>query len=477
MAPQLEINFLESMRELCAYFETKCKEADLSGKLLTGRLTYSFSTNKTTAYTEICHIINFTKDKFEITDLLNFICLAFIEFNKRDLSGAQLHRDQKNNCIVHLLDRLVQGRISCFNSSIDDDSLDQLRIVHSKLFSPFLVQSVNAPSPFSSNFVSQPTSSDVTQVSPHNNGGTLSETEKTRKIDNILYDRQNTRLRFLFNKLIRYKSHVSIIEIHKTNGTTPNSLFFNRFPKPFFPYNAEFIEKYNDLIEKFQNETLTMISDTLDGEIIKINSEINAYKATFDQKYPNSLFKFSEVVDRGTKLEEKFLENRILSNTKRAQRCEKRRLSVRTRTFNSRNTDSSFGTNISTYSTDTREGTNEIRPPHVGPPIRSGRSPAATMRQDRVNNYLKERRYIPNRNDRRDRSSSRHSRVFDQYRNYNNHNHDDYRCRSINHDSFNRERYNNTNNNYMSNNNNNENIRSNRSRNLNRNVHYSDQNR
>ena len=63
----------------------------------------------------------------------------------------------------------------------------------------------------------------------------------------------------LMNKELRYKHHLRIIEAHRSkkdaNGlpmkSTPASLFFNRFSRPFLSDDLVYVEEYNKLIENF----------------------------------------------------------------------------------------------------------------------------------------------------------------------------------------------------------------------------------
>lgn len=132
-----------------------------------------------------------------------------------------------------------------------------------------------------------------------------SNDEKIRRINNFLNDRENNKLIFLLNKSIRYKNHVAIAKIHINKRTTPNTLFYNRFPRPLFPYDVNFINKYNIIIENFQKETLSLMNETVENELKIIDTEIISLKEGFLNKFSNSPFSFEEVVDHGLKVKAK----------------------------------------------------------------------------------------------------------------------------------------------------------------------------
>ena len=49
------------------------------------------------------------------------------------------------------------------------------------------------------------------------------------------------------------------MNLHKDNKSTPASLFFNRFPEPFFGHDIEFIQAYNKRIVEFQTNVMNDI--------------------------------------------------------------------------------------------------------------------------------------------------------------------------------------------------------------------------
>jgi hypothetical protein len=346
MTPTLEMEFLTSLRELCAYFEEKCVEKEKKQEKINGHHSNFFSSK--TAYTTLCSLIGFNKSKFESTDILGFIRDSFLLLNKKDVIAANLHLSPESFCIFKLLGRFVTQNLSVFDKStqftIQEDELKQLIELQNKLMSPFY------------NITSQQRSSTSTSAvldSAHNNannhhpemlgdGNDRSFDDKMRKIDNYLRNRDNNELIFLLNKIVRFRNHLAIAKIHTNNGTTPSSLFFNRFPKPFFPHVKDFIDKYNLIIENFQKETMQLIICTLNSELAQMEEKISDFKKNFVSKFPCSSFSFEDVVNQGLKIEEDRLNPIILKNKNRAERAEVHKLTVKTRLLDRQTPEASF---------------------------------------------------------------------------------------------------------------------------------------
>ncbi|CAF1068081.1 unnamed protein product [Brachionus calyciflorus] len=66
------------------------------------------------------------------------------------------------------------------------------------------------------------------------------------------------KIKHLFNKKLRYENDLRILKLHSELNTVPEQLNFNKFPEPFLKHNDRFIQKYNTLISKFQNEIINL---------------------------------------------------------------------------------------------------------------------------------------------------------------------------------------------------------------------------
>ena len=95
------------------------------------------------------------------------------------------------------------------------------------------------------------------------------------------------------------ENHQVIFKIHQEKNSVPNSLFFYNFPKPFFGYDQNFVEGYNQLINFFQDKCIKLIEDTIEQKIENLNQEIetiqNTIKAadeSFNENFISDLYSY-----------------------------------------------------------------------------------------------------------------------------------------------------------------------------------------
>jgi hypothetical protein len=58
--------------------------------------------------------------------------------------------------------------------------------------------------------------------------------------------------------LVLKLNHIDTNQLHLDKKTTPASLFYNRMPAPFLKDNKSFIDAYNTLCSKFQEDALNL---------------------------------------------------------------------------------------------------------------------------------------------------------------------------------------------------------------------------
>lgn len=133
------------------------------------------------------------------------------------------------------------------------------------------------------------------------------------------------RLHRLVNKLLRYKNHQSILSIHKRKGTTSKSLFYNRFPSPFFNDDQEIIDKHNKLIENSQKDIMKLITETLDAKITKTAEDIEK-QGSFDSSLKSAIefhrVKFEEISELIFACEEEQMNDHFEKMRYRAEKYE-----------------------------------------------------------------------------------------------------------------------------------------------------------
>ena len=124
-------------------------------------------------------------------------------------------------------------------------------------------------------------------------------------------------IRFNLEKMIMAKHHINIMKLHIENNTTPASLFFNRFPLPFYAHDVEYIEKYNQRIKEFQNNVMNDIIHFSEKKIQFYQQSIDSCMDSVVGKPDN----FNELILK--KLKEVEIKNKDYFDRKmnKARRC------------------------------------------------------------------------------------------------------------------------------------------------------------
>jgi hypothetical protein len=313
--PKLDEKFLAALREFANYFTTKLN--DLS--MITGHNTKGFSTSNAT-YNSFKHLSTAIEmEQFSASDFLLFTLKAFRKFASYDFINSSIHTNKDNFCIVNLLSQLLVFDLNIGGKILTSEETDELRIIHSKLFSVF-------------NFKPQLQTTENVLNQQIRSTDSNSKSYSQRKINHIILENQeaNTVKRHL-NKKLRYENHLCIFNIHKNNKTTPNSLFFNRFPSPFLEHDQEFVDKYNGLIEDTQNKIINLIITTLEERLIKIDSQIIEKRDLLDEQLKQIGSDFESFIDVITFEEEKNLVGKFASMKYRAERCKQIKFQVLTK--------------------------------------------------------------------------------------------------------------------------------------------------
>ena len=116
-------------------------------------------------------------------------------------------------------------------------------------------------------------------------------------MNKILNNKEGKNLTFKVQKKLKLENHQVIFKIHQETTSVPNSLFFYNFPEPFFGYDQNFVEGYNQFINTFQDKCIKLIEDTIEQKIENLNQEIetiqNTIKATdesFNENFISDLY-------------------------------------------------------------------------------------------------------------------------------------------------------------------------------------------
>ncbi len=96
---------------------------------------------------------------------------------------------------------------------------------------------------------------------------------------------------YRINKKLVYEHHILIFNYHMTQKpfTTPKQLWPKYFPFPFLPDNENFVDKYDELIQKFQKEIMNFIIDFINSVILTdLNTQIDNIKLELTKRSKNN---------------------------------------------------------------------------------------------------------------------------------------------------------------------------------------------
>jgi hypothetical protein len=316
MAPLLEQSLLIALREFSKHFN----------KTISSSTIRHLSTDPS-----LVNAYNLIKSKFSEQSVENFLDIAhwfFQQLLEYDIAGSNIHLNKDNLCIVQFLNKLLEKNFSIRNQcTFSIDQLRDLKIIHSDIMSVYS----NSGDSFLDFLV---------QGHNNSNNSSNSQTTNIRNFNRILTSsRGGKSLVFNINKVLRFKNHLAIFDIHKRKKTTPSSLFFSHFPMPFFPNDENFVNKHNLIIETAQNSFMELINDTLQEKIDQINVEINTFKNGLEDVTVNS----DDLVSYVENKEEDALKSKFIAMKEKAERCETRKFEVKSKyKRNSASTNTSF---------------------------------------------------------------------------------------------------------------------------------------
>jgi hypothetical protein len=250
-----------------------------------------------------------------IENFMNVTYWLFSYALKFDIFESKIHLNKDNNVIMQFLSKLVEPSFSVNNQKFTRDQLKDLKFFNSDVLSAF-----NAANEEYINYI-------TSQHSRNNNNIHINQANNSEQAFDDFIRSSSDAKKFVYgiNKMLRFKNHLTLFELHTDKKTTPHSLFFCRFPEPFFNKDLEFIEKYNIIIEKVQSEIMKLIVDTLLVKISKLETEIN----TFKNMHVNASVNMEDLASYVLRKEENALKNIFVAMKNRAQRCETRKFEVR----------------------------------------------------------------------------------------------------------------------------------------------------
>jgi hypothetical protein len=313
MAPLLEQDYLIALREFATYFTSKNISIQTVRQLST--LTQLNNAKN--------YILNNYSHQTEFK-LENFLTLTHWFYKKAldyDIINSKLQLDKENSSIIQFLNRIVNSNFMVNENKFSIDQLRDLKIVHSDIHSCFSNSGNNYLENLFNEYNAQIHSSSQQNL---NNNQSSNDRNYSRFLSSTP---EAQKLIFNVNKSVRYTNHESIFDIHISKGTTPSSIFFNRFPKPHFDKDEFFVEKHNEIIENTQKAIIDLIKHSLKSKIESLTTEINTFKNGINDSNINP----NDLVDFIFKKEEEALKTKFIAMKNKAERCEVRKFVVNTR--------------------------------------------------------------------------------------------------------------------------------------------------
>lgn len=317
MAPiNLERDFLLSLRTFCCFVNNLKNLKDIHGNSLRSLQTG----NKTKeAFDYLVKITNFNDD-LNKENFFNFCEKIFEQFNKRKFMDSSLHLDKDNYCIVETLNSLISLESSDF-VVYEEETIDFLRIIHSKLISVFNKASDSSLEKIFYNRFDDKFENYL--QNKQKDDSYISEID-----DYLIYASEGIEIRRNFNKLLRYKNHMNLIEYHNGKKTTPKEFFYCQFPKPYPDYNSEFVDEHNKIIETAQESFMKLMNKFFESKCNEINDQILNLKEKIIEKQEELRFDIDDLVKRAKHVEQHDLNNYFMRSKYKADRCKQMKYAV-----------------------------------------------------------------------------------------------------------------------------------------------------
>ncbi|RNA13265.1 hypothetical protein BpHYR1_036367 [Brachionus plicatilis] len=97
-------------------------------------------------------------------------------------------------------------------------------------------------------------------------------------VDNFRDESNFKDIKHWIRRLLIKKNNIKLLNFHINNETTPNQLFFDKFPTPFLNYDPFFVENYNKIIKKCQVEIMNESINRLRCQIKELRNNIKESK-------------------------------------------------------------------------------------------------------------------------------------------------------------------------------------------------------
>jgi hypothetical protein len=256
----------------------------------------------------------------------NFIVTTinlFTALNEHDLLSLNLHLDKENNIIFSFLANILNKNFKIDGIGLTNQQSDFLRIIHSKMSEVFNTHR--------SNYLDELLEARIKRFNINN------QNDKSPALEIAVKDKDFIKVKRDYNKRIRYQNHINNFNIHLNNNpmTTPDSLFYCRFPWPMFKDDEDFIKKYYDIIEDTQKRIMLLNIEYLNEKITVLDQNLDVIKDNLikEEKWdPNQnkenldFITVENVFKECINLEERKLKNYLMKSKYKTERCKALRM-------------------------------------------------------------------------------------------------------------------------------------------------------
>jgi hypothetical protein len=330
-------DFLQSISVFCQYFNGIEDINKLNGYNFSNGFLNRNSNNtihRDNLFKNIETNLNQDEKVLDVNNFLIWFYFIIIKMKER-YNISNLYQNKENVHIYDLLAKLININF-IINEKVKTLSTQQiidLKIIHSEMVCNF-----NSQNDYLNDIINRRVDQILSNRSNHVDFSQSNDNDIF--YNDILKFNLNKFKKIIFNinKKIRYECHISILKSHlnKEIISTPSSLFYNRFPRPFFMDKIEFINKYNKMINDFQVNTMNLIIEELEIRLNDIKEMINIEKdkLTNDNIIILNNINMNHLLEYINKYEEKSLSTFLISAKSKCDKSKSKPYTINNNSIN-----------------------------------------------------------------------------------------------------------------------------------------------
>lgn len=110
--------------------------------------------------------------------------------------------------------------------------------------------------------------SKISEMNPNAVGPQMDERKRKNKTKIIMHIYNY--LKDIYGKILRYKNDVKTLDAHLRTKTTPESMYFNKFPGPLLKFDARYVEIHNKIVVETQIRIMVETIEYINRCIVKV---------------------------------------------------------------------------------------------------------------------------------------------------------------------------------------------------------------